>query len=300
MRARAIGLVALFWTFGSSAAAEPAIKNLKATAVSSKTVRVTFEVTGAASYGRYDVYHIHPATWARLKLPWPLPSRIIKTLPRVHRILSGIARPRRGKWSYARNLEHGVGAGDWILVVFRERGAAATGRVAVTAGGSTKGESLPRVMTMWLKKIPGFTTAEWRTKISAHPRWALYKNRVVIWRDDKFNYYRVKLQVFEQVRLIRKLKKLGIHKLTADEIRKRELTWVRIVDAGSDEIGIDFKGASNKIDLGGPIRFYAGRYPDNEPLQRLKKIHDLLFDFRHRRARPYKLPEASTGQSSAR
>lgn len=134
-------------------------------------------------------------------------------------------------------------------------------------------------LVLALHQYPGHTTPEYARKITAHPRFALWGNRIAVWRNNKFEYYAVKLSEEEMKDLLKKALKDDMLKL-----EKPDMTGMpQIADAGRSALEIKLGRKHNRVNLPGVFQMVVKRKPNDDNVQALGRIYKMLSEYDHAR-----------------
>jgi hypothetical protein len=129
---------------------------------------------------------------------------------------------------------------------------------------------------LWLKENPGFTSQEVYEQLTKNPRFVLYGDGTVVYRNDKREYFRVKLSDEEKKVLLKSVEDKGFMKMKPPPPQGPIAD-----DSASETLGMKLGNQKNELTF--PCDLNA-KHKD------LKWIRDQLYSYRHDKAEKIEKP----------
>ncbi len=145
---------------------------------------------------------------------------------------------------------------------------------------------------IFLRISAGYSTPQGQY-ISRSPVFVLYRSGRVVF-NQQGKYREAQLTTDEKAELLARLAELNLRKITPEKLREEEATLdhpVFLSDAGSAILGYR-QGEQFRIVQANGLTVKARNYKNLPAWQNFARINDLLANFKHKSARPYRGPVA--------
>ena len=158
---------------------------------------------------------------------------------------------------------------------------------ATTPSPPSKAGSPPvEGLLLWLEETVGYVPVDLAERAHKYPlRFALFEDGTLVYRNDRFQHFKVQLTSREVETLLGEVVDTGFLELAA-LFENPEQSLV-VLDGGSETVGVRWQGRARTVVLAGGARFLARTYPGNPRIRTAKGVRDRLAEYRHPRAKPH-------------